>query len=168
MPYIDGQQQETGDFVPTTQIYEIQEGDVTQLLVRLYQTVNNMAVVINRKVTGLNLLEEFVTGSLFFNPTSTNPLDLRPGYHKVFDIEPLGAGVTTIAHGITIDAAWKLIRITGGASDNVGFNYYPLPFTSAAGATNIEVKLNATNLVITNNSGVAFTSAIVIVEYLKQ
>ncbi len=173
--YNPDQQANTGSFVTTTQIWDLgqlQNIDITspefkELLIRLYQQINNIAIVLNSKKSGYYIEEEFVTSALYFNPNSSDPLMLRPEFRKTFDIGPLPAGVTTFAHNLAITNLWQFTHIYGVASDNIGFNYYPLPFASAGGAANIELYIDATNIVITNNSGIAFTSCIVVAEYLK-
>lgn len=172
-PYTN-QQVNTGAFVPTTQIYDIDLGNIDvnspqfgQLFVKLYQTINQLALVLNIKETGYYLEEEFVTGGLFSNTTNTNSLSLRPIYRKIVYTGALAAGAKNVAHGLTIGATWQFVKIFGAATDNVGGNHYPLPFASAGGAANISVTVGAANVVITNNSGIAFTSGIVILEYLK-
>lgn len=173
MAFIPGQKIDQGSFIPTTGIFEVSavyttdvnSDDFKELLARLYQTVNNIANVLNLKDTGYYLQEEFVTGQVWFNPASADPLLLRPVYRKVIDMGALGAGATTVAHGLTPTADWKFVNIYGAASGTP--NYYPLPFVDAAGANNIEVKVNLTNVIVTNNSGVTFTTAYVILEYLK-
>ena len=175
MAYVPGQQINTGQFVPTTSIFDVgrlYEVSVTspefkELLVRLYQQVNNLAISSNNKKSGYYLQEEFVTSAIYFNPASPDPLQLRPEFRKTFNIGPLAAGVTTTAHNLAITNTWQFTHIYGAASDNIGFNYYPIPFASAGGAANIEIRVDATNIVITNNSGIAFTSCIVTLEYLK-
>jgi hypothetical protein len=175
MTYIPNQLSNTGLFIPTTYIFDltqvaqvdIKSQEFKDLLVRLYQTVNSVALSLNIKDTGLYPLEEFVTGSRYFNPTSPDPERLRIVFRRTFNTGAIGAGVTNVAHGLTIAATWTFTRIYGSASDNVGPNYYPLPFASAGGAANIEVYVDGTNIVITNNSGVAFTSGYVVLEYLK-
>ena len=173
--YNPDQEINTGSFVNTTQVWDLgqlQNVDITspefkELLVRLYQQINNIALVLNLKKSGYYILEEFVTSALYFNPNSTDPLMLRPEFRKTFNIGPLPGSVTTVAHNLAITNLWQFTHIYGVASDNIGFNYYPLPFASAAGATNIELRVDATNIIITNNSGIAFTSSVVVLEYLK-
>lgn len=175
MAYVPEQQQNTGNFVSSTQVWDVgrlYEIEVTSpefkdLLVRLYQQVNNIAVSLNLKDTGYYLLEEFVTSGQLFNPASNDPLQNRPIFRKTVNIGALPAGVTNSPHGLTITNTWRFLKIQGAASDAVGMNYYPLPFASAGGATNIEVRVTATNVVVTNNSGIAFTNAIVVLEYTK-
>jgi hypothetical protein len=167
-------QQNQGSFIPTTGIFEVGrlfEVDVDspefkELLARLYQAVNNIANVLNIKDTGYYLESEFTTGALYFNPASDDPNKLRPVFRKVIDMGALAAGVTTVAHGLTIGTTWKFVHIYGAASGTP--NYYPLPFVSAGGATNIEVRVDLTNVIVTNNSGVVFTSSTVVLEYVKE
>jgi hypothetical protein len=175
MSYIPNVQSNTGLFVESTSIFDVgrlYEVDVNseefkELLVRLYQNVNNIALALNLKESALYLLEEFNTGAQYFDPTANNQLLLRPQFRRTYNIGAVPVGVTTVAHGLTIGTTWVFTDIYGALTDNIGFNYYPLPWSSAAGATNIELKVNATNIVITNNSGIAFTSCIVTLEYLK-
>lgn len=175
MAYIPDQQINTGNYVGTTQVWdvtqlysvEVTSPEFKELLVRLYQQINNIALSLNIKDSGYYVQEEFVTGSQLFNPATTDPLQNRPLFRKTIDLGALPAGVTNVAHGLAIVASWRFVKIQGAASDSVGLNYYPLPFASAGGANNIEVRLNATNVVVTNNSGVNFVNGILIVEYAK-
>jgi hypothetical protein len=179
--YITDQQNSTGSFVASTSVWDVTQIGSTdvkspefkELLVRLYQNVNNIVIALNMKETGMYLQEEFATSAVFFDPTTMNSqLNLRAEFRKLINIGALGAGVTTVAHGLTIGSTWIFTDIYGAASlfDPVpaNSNYYPLPWSSAAGATNIELKVNGTNVVITNNSGISFTSCYVILEYVKQ
>lgn len=173
--YITDQQINTGLYVPTTYIFDLPNIDkldlnspeFKEIFVKLYQNVSNMNMALNNKDSAYYITEEFVNGQQYFNPTSSSQLDLRPVFRKEIDIGALAAGVTTIAHNLAITNTWKFTRIYGVASDSAGFNYYPLPWASAAGATNIELKVNIANVVITNNSGVAFTDCYVTLEYVK-
>lgn len=174
MAYPD-QQQNTGLYVPTTSVWDMglissidtNSEEFKDLLVRLYQNINNIVLALNLKDSALYVLEEFVNGQQFFNPASTDPLQLRSDFRKTVNIGAVGAGVTTVAHGIPFTATYTATRIYGAATDSIGLNYYPLPWASAGGAANIELKVNGTNVVITNNSGIAFTRCIVVIEYLK-
>lgn len=172
--------QNQGAYVPTTLIFDVAQlysTDVTspefkELLVRLYQYVNNIALVLNVKDTAYyNTLELLSSQSWFPNPaltsTSTTTPVFRPGFRRVFNIGPLGPGVTAVNHNLPINAAWQFTRIYGVANDNIGNNYYPLPWASAAGATNIELRVNLTQIIITNNSGIVFTSCLIILEWIE-
>jgi hypothetical protein len=175
MAYIPGQQQNTGLFIESTAVFDVSrlyEVDVNsdefkELLVRLYQNVNNIALALNLKESALYLLEEFNTSAQYFDPATNNQLLLRPQFRRTYNIGAVAAGVTIVAHGLTIGATWIFTDIYGALTDNIVNNYYPLPWASAGGATNIELRVDAANIVITNNSGIAFTSCIVTLEYLK-
>jgi hypothetical protein len=174
MPYIPNVPSNTGSFVSNTSVWDVSrlyEVDVNsdefkELLVRLYQNVNNIALALNTKDTALYLLNEYATSAQYFSVTN-NQLMLRPEYRISYNVGVLNAGLNTIPHGLTIGTTWNFVDIYGAATDNVGGNYYPLPWSSAAGLTNIELKVNATNILITNNSTITFTSCIVTLEYLK-
>jgi hypothetical protein len=174
MAYIPDQQIDTGSYVSTTNVwdvarlYEVEVGspEFKELLVRLYQNVNNIAIALNTKSTGYYLNEEFVSGKLFFNPTSNDPLKLRPGFLKAVNTGALGAGVTAINHGIAITNTFKWMFIYGAATNTGTLVGYPLPFAGATG-NNIEVTVTATQVVINNNSGVTFTDSQVTLEYVK-
>src|SRR5271166_1480135 len=156
MAYIP-QQNLTGLFIPTTSNFEIaaifdidvNSKEFKELIVRLYQNQNNIALSLNLKDSAYYLQEEFVTGAQFYNTVTLSELNTRPEFRKAFNTGALGAGVTTVAHGLTIGTTWTFTDIWGTATDNVGNNYYPLPWSSAAGATNIELRVNAANIVIT-------------------
>ncbi len=175
MPYIPDQRINTGSFVQQTPIFDVSRlydvqvnsDEFKELIVALAQQVNNISIALNNKISGYYINEEFVTSALFYNPASSNQLELIPEFRLAINTGPLGAGVTTVPHGLTIGTTWKFVDIYGTANDNIGFNYYPMPFASAGGANNIELRVNATNVVITNNSGVSFTSSNVVLEYTK-
>lgn len=175
MAYLTQTVNNTGSFVTTTNIWDaqaIEQVDVTSpefksLLVALYFDVNTIATVLNNKVSGYLVDQEFVSGKLYANPTSANPNDLIPGFTKSFIFTgPIGAGITSINHGITVDANLRWISIIGAATDNIGFGGYPITYGDPSG-NNIGVTTSATQIIIDNGSGVNFSSAYVTVEYVK-
>lgn len=161
-------QQNTGNFIPTTNIWDVSqlyEVDVKspefkELLVRLYQYVNNIAVALNNKVSSIYLKEEFVNSKQFFGTVDSSQLNLRPNFWIVIDTGAFG-GAAAVNHGIAFDANTKFTNIYGAATDSINLLAYPLP------NQNIDVHLTATQVIITNTSGVTFTSSLVIIEYLK-
>lgn len=172
------QQVGPGFFVPNTFIWDVIQNleakqDLKELLVILFQNINSMQIALNAKDTGYYPLEQFVTGKTYFpNPALSSSTAQQPTLRQItrmtLNIGALPAGVTSVAHGITMLAQFAVTDLYGAASDQVGFNYYPLPFASAGGATNIELRMNATNVIITNNSGINFTACTVVIELLKQ
>ena len=171
------QQNLTGMYVPTTNIWDPQvlremdygKESLQELFVRLYQNLNSMALALNAKDTGYYINQEFVTGSVFFGTASNNQTDLRSVFRKVVNIGAVGAGATTKAHGLVIGTTWSFTKIYGVASNTTTNNYLPLPWINATTPANsIELKVDATNIVITNNSGLTFPTCMVVLEYLKQ
>lgn len=177
----------TGSFVPTTNIWDvaqIYEVDVDspefkELLVRLYQNVNNIALSLNTKDAAYYQLSEFVNGQLYFpNPAlllQPNPAQTpteRQVYRTVVDFGALPNATTkSVAHGIsTIDATWSFTRIYGCASNQTSLTYIPIPYVSTSALNqNIELNADATNVNIT--SGIDRTSynvTYVVLEYIKQ
>jgi hypothetical protein len=183
MAYIPGVQTNSGNYVPTTSLFDLeqlQKTDVNtpefkELLVRLYQVINNISLSLNLKETGYYVLQEFVIGSQWFPSTPGTSLasinTYRQEFRLVMNIGVLLPGVTTTPHGLTIGSTWIFTEIRGCASlynaNPLLSNYYPIPFVLAAGGNNIEIELNGTNLVITNNTGISFSSCYVILQYLK-
>lgn len=178
MAYNTQQLANTGVYVPTTfltDVARLSQTDVRspefkQLLVKLYQDLNTMALALNVKESAFYVLEEFNTGQLYFNPTSNDPALLRNVYRLVLNIGALGAGATATNHNLPLAASnppWTFTHIYGAANDTINNISYPLPFASAGGAANIEVQVTATQVVITNNSGVAFDVCSVVLEYVK-
>ena len=164
-----------GLYVPTTSVWDqanIANIDINsdagkELLVKLYQNINNIAVALNYKDSALYDVQEFVSGQMFFSNTPQNRSILRNAYRLTMNLGAIANGVTlTVAHNLPIGTTWTFSRIYGAATDNIGLNYYPIPF-AGAGGTYISINVTSTNVVITNNSGVSFTSIIVVLEYLK-
>lgn len=176
MAYIPDQRNNTGQFIATTAVFdvgrlyevEVNSPEFKELIVRLYQQVNNISLSLNTKEFGYYLTEELINSSVYFNPISSNQLELRPEFRLTLDTGVINAGVNLIPHGLTIGATWKFTDIYGAATDNVGFNYLPLPFANVSLAGNIELRVDAVNVIINNASGIVFTSGIVVLEYLKQ
>ena len=172
------QQINTGLFLPTTAAVDaarIAQTDVNsqefkQLIIQLYQYINSMAIAVNIKDSGYYIQQEFVNGQLFpvTNASmATASSDGRQVFRLLINFGPLPNNSTTSTpHGINTTSLFTFTRIYGAASDPVGLNFIPLPY--AAASTSIELKINATNVVITTTSNRSnFTQSWVVVEYLK-
>lgn len=174
MAFIPNQQMNTGSYVTTTNVWDVGQlhevnvnsPEFKELLVRLYQNINNISLVLNTKSTGYYIDQEFVSGKLFFNANSNDPQLLRPGFIKYVNTGILGAGVTSINHNIAVTSTFQWMFISGAATNTVALTGYPLPFAGATG-NNIEVTVTSTQIVINNNSGVTFTNSQVTLEYCK-
>jgi len=167
-----------GAFIPTTDVFDVSQGNIDPssdegklFLVRLRQSMNNMALVTNIKDSGYYLPAEFVNGQLYFpnpDPTITAPAAKNAVYRQVYrmavDFGALpNAATKSFAHNIPdINANFTFTRMYGAASDPVGLVYLPIPnadITLTADATNVNVTTVA-NLT-------AYTRCYIVLEYLK-
>lgn len=158
-------------FVPTAQIFDVEKlkdkdisnAELKELLIRLYQSTNTSATVINAKTSGLYQLSEFVNNDLYFGTAGDLNLGLpnsqRSVYRKVINFGTLAPGLHSVAHGLTIATSWTFVRIYGCASMTNA--YYPIP------ESNIGINVDATNVNITNGTALTFTTCTVVLEYLK-
>jgi hypothetical protein len=172
----------TGAFIPTSQVWdttEIYETEVTspafkELLVRLYQNLNNMALAVNGKDTGIYHTDEFVTGKLYpqdptlTSATLTKPIQ-RPVYRKVIDFGALpNAGTKTVAHGLTVTASTVWVEIRGCATDPIGLTGIEIPYASNTANDSIELWVDNTNVNITTTADwSAYSKCYIVLEYLK-
>lgn len=171
-----------GSFIPTTQVWDVSEiysTEVTspafkELLVRLYQNLNGMALSVNGRDAGMYDKTEFVNGQTFFpaagtsSATSSAP-NQRQVYRKVVDFGALpNAAAKTVAHGLTVTNGYTFTRIYGTASNTAGLLYIPIPYASSVLLNNIELSVSNVNVTITTGiDRTAFTICYVVLEYLK-
>lgn len=174
-------QSNPGLFVPTTNVWDVArlyEVDVNtpefkELLVRLYQNVNNIAISLNWKDTGFYLQEEFVNGQVFFpNPLLSSQTTQTPTYRQVFrSVVNFGAlpnaGTKSVPHNIVITSGYTFTRIYACATDPLN-SFIPIPYASTAG-DNIELNVDVTNVNIkTLSNRTNYTTTYVVLEYIKQ
>jgi hypothetical protein len=173
---------QVGAFVGTTfewDVSEIYEIDVTspqfkELLVRLYQNINSIALLLNIKDTGYYNTQEFVNGQLLFpNPLSVSSTSSMAPFRQIFrTLVNFGAlpdsTAKPIAHGIDFTTTYTATRIYGSASDTTSRNYIPLPYASPTIANNISVFVDATHVTITTAADWSmYDTCYVIIEYVK-
>lgn len=180
-----------GSFVSSTNVWDLaqlQDVEVNspafkEILVRLYQNVNNIALSLNTRDAGYYNTQEFVNGQLFFpNPSATagtnQAQQFRQVYRKViyYNTGLPNTGTVNIPHnlfqpdGVTAapNAQWTFTRIYGVANDPTNVVFLPLPYASPTLANNIEVLVNNTNIVVTTGSNrTSFTKNYFVLEYLK-
>ena len=186
------QQINTGLFVPTTEIFDVvsglQQADISssefkELLIRLAQHVNRINIALNLKESGLYFEEEFVNGKLWPNLSSTRPDNQIQSFHKLLiessdphanppesailptaSTQNFAHGLSPVASTSSTSTGWKFLNVWGMANNTVSRVYYPINYT---GVTNISAHITATNVVVTNNSGVNFDKVYIVVEYIK-
>lgn len=171
-----------GSFIPTTNIWDVQQlqslnldPKLKELLVRLYQNVNNISLSVNTRDAGYYVLEEFINGQIFFsNPalsstTSQSP-NLRQVYRKVINFGALpNAGSKSVAHGITVTSGYSLTRLYAAATNNTQTSFIGIPFASPTLNENIKLEMTDTNMIITTGiDRTAYTICYVVAEFIKQ
>ena len=169
-----------GLFLPTTPMFDVGDlenmENMRELVIRLTQFVNTIAISTNLKDSSYYVLEEFVNGQVYFpNPalTSTTPQSptMRQVFRKVIDFGALpNAGAKIVAHGIAPDATFTFTRIYATASDPVGLTYIPIPYASTVAiANNVQLDVDAVNVTITTGiNRTNYTRTFVVLEYIKQ
>jgi len=178
----DSYSENPGSFVPTSYIWdvaqlgaiEVTSPEFKELLVRLYQNINNIALVLNTKDSGYYVQEEFVNGQIFYpNPALSSATAQTATYRQVFrKVISFGGlpdtATAQVAHGITVDANTTFTRIYATAT-NPGTKSIPIPFASSTAGDIISIDVDATNINITTASNkTAYTVCYVVVEFLKQ
>lgn len=173
---------QVGAFIGTTSEFDVSaiyETDVTspqfkELLVRLYQSVNNIALLLNIKDSGYYNTQEFVNGQLLFpNPTLSSATSTVPAFRQIFrTLVNFGqlpdAGILTAPHYINFTSTYSVTRIYGAASDPTGLNYIPLPYAASNINDGISLFVDSTNVNIrTTTDRRNFTICYVIIEYVK-
>lgn len=169
-----------GVYVPTTDIFDvtdIQQLDVNssefkELIVRLQQRTNQIALALNQKETAMYSTNEFLTSQLFFpNPafdsTTGQPPDYRQAYRilVIFGALP-NAGVKFVPHNIPADATYTFTRIWGVANDLGSGIRLPLPASSPILTSNIALFADNINVyVVTGDDFSSYTDTNIMLEY---
>lgn len=164
-----------GLYVPTTQAWdvstipeELKGQALKELVIRLYQNLNTMALVLNQKESGVYGLIDFVTSAQYFPNPNTDNQNARSVIRTVVDFGALpNTGTKTVAHKIPFNAGYTLTRLYGAATDTTGLNYIAIPYASTVLANSVELRVNNTNVVITTGSNRSnFDICTVVIEYL--
>lgn len=181
-----------GAFGPTTNVWDVTElqnidvksPEFKELLVRLYQNINLMALVLQVADKGIYDTQEFLNGQLWYpNPANNSTTVSSAQFRQVFrtvinmnDTEPNLPNNATInlPHGIPWNAAMSWTRIYGAATNpTAGADPNPcgimLPYVSLTAGQSIEMYTTDTNVVITTQADYsAYTICYVVLEYLYQ
>ena len=157
-----------GAFIPSTEILNINSDPTSPEfrdgLVRLYQVINNIAMLLNVKDTGQYSPLEYVCGRQYL--FGQNPLQV---FRKVISFGSLpNTGTATVAHGIKVDTNTVFTNIYGTTTDTTAKVGLPLPYASSTAANNIELNVGATNItIITGSDRTSFTTTYIVIEYIK-
>lgn len=172
-----------GSFVSSTFIWDIQQlqsvdiksPEFKELLVRLYQNLNNVVLALNTKDTGYYSEQEILNGQIYFptpglNSLSSNQPEERQVFRTTINFGPLPVATSkSVPHNIEVDNGYSVTRIYGAATNSTQTSFIPLPFASPI--LNENIKLEATNTDIIITTGIDrsdYITTYVVIEYLKQ
>ena len=171
-------QNNTGIFVPTTNVWELEalqeDKDITpalkELLVRLYQNINNLCNALNLKDSGYYIQNEFLNGQVLFPTINASTSEGRQIFRAVVNFGALPNATTkSVAHGIGVTNGFSFTRIYATATNNVSMNFIPLPYASTTLINNIQLSVDRTNVTITTGIDYSsYTITYVVIEYVKQ
>jgi hypothetical protein len=173
--------QQVGSFIPTTNIWDVgeiyqatEDPKLQELLIRLYQNLNRMSLVVNIKESGFYPLQEFVTSNQYFpnpnnNSTTAAYASLRPVFRTVINFGALpNAAKKSVAHNIQFNSGFTVTRIYAAASDTTGLTYIPIPFVDVTGTNPVQLDVDQTNVNITTITNLTnYNICYVVVEYMK-
>ncbi|CAB4121148.1 hypothetical protein UFOVP9_14 [uncultured Caudovirales phage] len=162
----------TGLFVPSTNVWDVDSirdinvnsKEFKELLIRLYQNINNISVVLNLKDSGLYFQQEFVTGKKLFPNPYTIGADAqgRDIWRMTLNVGAL-PNATTIAypHNIGVMTTYMWLDIYGGSTNPIAMTGVPL--------SNFQISVNATSVSITTTADYsAYTNTLIVLEYVKE
>lgn len=177
---------DAGIFAPLSPNFDVQDVSDAQpgseewatFLYRLKSTLDLMVNVINSKETGVYIPQEVVNSDQWFGATSPLPQNWRLGTTYAIDIGALGAGTTTVAHNLGAPATgiaglnytfYDISCVASNPSTSgapASCHNLSIPWAGAAGAY-ISLDIQATNIVINNQSGLTFSKCVLTLKYLK-
>ena len=173
---------DVGSFIGTTNVWDISElyevdinsDQFKELLVRLYQNVNNIALNLNVKETGYYPLTEFMTSQVYFPNNSLNTQSgtaptFRQVYRTVVNFGALpNAGAKSVVHNIQVDQGFTATHIYGSATNTGATSMIPLPYSSPTLNKNIQVDVGSTTITITTGINYSdFINTYCVIEYIK-
>lgn len=172
-----------GTTLPTTYIWDVSpiydlnlSNDVKELLVRMYQNINSIALVTNTKESGY-----YLTDALYYNDQqwfpNTNTGELTNPYIKpvnrsggrvtLKDIALPNTGTVSIPHNIPCTPQTRIFVKYADAVNSAGTSFLPLPYASATLANVIELNADNVNVNITTNSNRTDYTAIVVLDFIQ-
>lgn len=183
MPPYNTELSGTGSYIPTTsiteigKIYELQgvSEEQKEILVKLYQYFNNIALVLNTKETALFPIYEMNSSGLMFGTTATE-FEMRPIYYATINFGALpNAGTKSVAHNIYFAGTptkVKFIDHKCWSTDPVNLIAIPIPYVGDPASVNnlqdVQINVDTTNINITTGiDRTSFTETIVTLYYIK-
>jgi hypothetical protein len=160
----------TGLFIPTTNVWDLyfvesltKDEQLRNVLVKLYENMNQIALALNKKDSGIFVELEFVNGQTFTND------DIQV-FRKLIVCGSLPDSSTKrIPHYIDFGNSYSFTKIYGCATNPIDLFGIPLPYASATSVKNIELYVDQNDVVITTSATYSqYTTTYVVLEYIKQ
>ena len=163
------------NFLPETFLLPENE---EEFKIKLYQYLNEIALAINSKDSGLYVSEETITGRQFI-PTTTTSESTNFNYRDVFRVTintgilP-NSGTSAVAHGITTDQNFSIVSLYGAATRPGGstlMTAIPLPYVNTTTpGDSVDLSMDATNINITTTTAnwIVYIRSFVVIEYIKE
>ena len=125
---------------------------------------------INDRTIGFYLDQELLSGNSFIpDPGAANQQQFRTVFRTVVIFGALPNATTkSVAHDLTVDANFQIVKMWLAASDPTGFTGFALSYWSVASA-DITLNYTATDVVVTTESNYSnFTKCYVVMEYCNE
>lgn len=176
MPYLNNTQ-DIGFYLPTTNVWDIQKinsvnvnsSDFKELLVNIYQNLNNISLAVNARDNGMYFTQELVDNQQWFSPiNSTIVSTQRFNYRTTINFGALPvSGTKSVPHNINVTNTLSWTRIYATTTDQTGLKGIPIPYVDLAG-NNIQIDVDSTNVNISTSFDYSnYTITYVVLEYLK-
>lgn len=141
-------------FVP---VYDVLPEDWDEARQFLVEQLKKMSNAINIREIGWFLDQELLSGQQFFPGTVDNQ-NFRSILRIVVDFSPLAIGITSLPHGVTVDANFSLIDLWGSATNATAMTGNPI--------NQPNITYDATNINITSAN--AYTRAYAVMLYIQE
>lgn len=154
-------------FVP---VYDTIPDEWDQARNFLVENIKKQANGINARQIGFFLDEEIPMGGQFI-PLASNSQEYRSMLRKVVDFGGLPKTTNKrISHGITVNSDFTLVTLYGSATKPTStFSAIPIPYSSPTLNENIELSMDASDIIITTDSDYsAYTRCFIIAEYIQE
>jgi hypothetical protein len=124
---------------------------------------------VNVRDIALYIENETLTGGQFV-PSTNDLTALRSVFRKTIDFGSLpNASTKSVAHGLSIDNRFTLVKLITAATDPSNFLSLSIPYASATLTDVIEINMDDTNINITTSKDYSsYTRCYVIIEFLKE
>lgn len=143
-------------YLPVYRNFELSE---SELKLQLSNTYVQIAQSVNSRQTGFFTDQELQNGQQWY-------LQLKPAFRKILTFGAITPGGPAVAVDHNIQSLTEVVNYWGVAT--TASDWRQLPYASVTATSNIELRVTATQAIITAGAtSPAITSAIVVLNYLK-